>query len=358
MNILHIASITEFAYSGVCVVVPKHVIEQSRVANVAFINVNNQRIEELKNYQIDYKSPFSIGNIYAEYIRPDIVIFHECYRVEYLKIYPILLKENIPYIIIPHGELSVEAQKHKLIKKKIANILLFNRFISKATGIQCLSEREKNNTNFKCKKFIATNGISIPKEIKKEFSDSIIKFVYIGRIDSYHKGLDILISAIAKKSELLRQNRCFFDLYGPHSNKVAESINEMIRRAGVTDIVKLHDGVSGNEKISILLESDIFVQASRFEGMPLGILEALSYGLPCLVTQGTTLGEEIEANCAGWMAKTEVNSLAQALQRVIKDKSQYFMRGKAARNFIKNNYAWKMIAERTVKEYENMICAK
>ena len=48
------------------------------------------------------------------------------------------------------------------------------------------------------------------------------------------------------------------------------------------EVVKLNREIDEEEKRQILLDTDVFIQTSRFEGMPMGILEALSYGLPCL----------------------------------------------------------------------------
>mgnify|MGYP003308559639 CR=1 FL=1 len=57
----------------------------------------------------------------------------------------------------------------KWLKKKIANITLFNHFINGAKAIQCLSQRELDSTKFGRQKFIGTNGINIPEKKKSSF---------------------------------------------------------------------------------------------------------------------------------------------------------------------------------------------
>ena len=69
-----------------------------------------------------------------------------------------LIKKKIPYVIIPHGSLSIKSQRHKYIKKKIGNFLIFNRFIKRANFIQCLSQRELLETKFDVQKFVVPNG--------------------------------------------------------------------------------------------------------------------------------------------------------------------------------------------------------
>ena len=68
----------------------------------------------------------------------------------------------------------------------------------------------------------------------------------------------------------------------------------MINDYGINGLVHLRREVEGSEKESVLIGSDVFIQTSRFEGMPMGILEAMSYGIPVLITEGTTLGEYVK----------------------------------------------------------------
>ena len=85
MNILHIAKISNSPFNGVFVVVPEHVRMQQQHANVAFLNLKNESIPGIAN-QISYTPSFSLTSLSPPFSRPDIVIFHEVYRPEYLSI--------------------------------------------------------------------------------------------------------------------------------------------------------------------------------------------------------------------------------------------------------------------------------
>jgi glycosyltransferase involved in cell wall biosynthesis len=343
--------------NGVCVIVPQYVIDQRRFADVGFINVRNIKIDSVGE-NITFTKPFKLAELPEPYNRPDLVVFQETYREEYLQISAELRRNNVPYITVPHGELRVEAQKKKYVKKIAANIAFFNRFIDKALAVQCLSQMEYDNTHFGKKKIIIPNGMDVPDVKKESFCNDKndgIKFIYIGRLDARQKGLDIMVSAIRLKADMLRENNCHFKIYGPDIKGRAKKLKALIEKAGVSDLLEQNGPVSGAEKKEVLLDGDVFIQTSRYEGMPLGILEAMSFGLPCLVTRGTALGEKVESSRAGWVAETNAESVAQKLEQVIRDKKTFREKGLHGRKVVETEFSREKIAAETVEMYKKLL---
>ncbi|NLC16679.1 MAG: hypothetical protein GX756_02230, partial [Clostridiales bacterium] len=195
MTILHIANLSNKREIGINVVVPKHVYYQSKYTNTALLNLSDYNYE---NQDIKVFNRIEINKLDEPFNRPDLVIFHGIYFLNYIKIAKNL--KNIPYIIVPHGSLCKKAVKShffKFIKKAVAHILLFNSFIKNAKAIQFLSKGEQENSYFSKKDIIIPNGIELPQDFNRPIKENDeINIVFIGRKDKTHKGLDLLLKAV------------------------------------------------------------------------------------------------------------------------------------------------------------------
>lgn len=237
----------------------------------------------------------------------------------------------------------------------MGNLLLFNKFVNGAVAIQCLSENELKLTRFRKNKFIGTSGINMPEKRKNSFNKDKIDFVYIGRLESYIKGLDLMIKAVNHKKKFLKENNCRFYIYGPDYKGRYANVEKLIVENGVEDLVFLSHEVSGSTKENILLSADIFIQTSRTEGLPLGILEAMSYGLPCLITEGTTLVESVKRYNAGWTCETNFISISETLCEAIENKSDYIKKSDNAIQCIEESFGWDEVSLDNFNKYKKYI---
>lgn len=331
MTVLHIACIGHDGTNGVHLAVPRMVAAQRDFADVHFWNIAEEKRPKLA-------------------ARPDLVVFHEVYRPRYPAIARALRRRGIPYVLVPHGGLTVWARKKHFLKKTAANCLLFGRFIRGAAAVQCLSKAELDATHHP-RKFIGTNGVT-PAPIARTAPFSGKNFLYIGRLDAYQKGLDRLLAALSLcKAELLAAD-CRVHLYGPDKHSRRAKLARLVRRYGLEELVRLQDAVYGAEKERLLLEADYFIQTSRFEGMPLGVLEALGCGLPCILTPGTGLAGMLQEYDAGWAVGDDPQQIAAGILRVLSEQDALPQKSKNARRLIAERFAPAQVARQTLKEYE------
>ncbi len=356
MIILHIAWLDAMQASGVNVVVPDHVRYQRQYADTALWCVHDRpAVKDLKQVF----TAKTLDELPAPYNRPDIAVFHETYIPAFFPIYRTMRKRGIPYVIVPHSELNKTAQEKSHWKKVIVNALCYRSICEHAAGIQCLTEHERENCIFGNHRFIAPNGIAPQPVTKTSFRQAETRFVYIGRLQTYMKGIDILVEAFAREKDFLTANHCHLDIYGPDDDRgehYADAVRGLIHDNQADSLITLHDAVYGKEKEAVLLDSDIFIQTSRNEGMPMGILEALTYGLPCLVTMGSAMGRPVAHANAGWCAETDPEAVAKALVQAVKERDRLADKSRGALACAKT-YEWNTVAKTAVEEYRRL-CGK
>ena len=356
MVILHIAHLDSLRASGVNAVVPQHVIHQRNYADTALWNVGEPMKFEGVEQQFSVKS---LDELPMPYRAPDIAVFHELYRPKFLPIAKALRRRGIPYVVVPHSSLNRAAQKKGMLKKCVANLFLFKPFCAHAVGIQCLSQTEMDERVFGGTPFIATNGISPQTTVKASFRSDGLRFVYIGRLEPYIKGIDILLRAFSSEKALLHKHNCRLDIYGPDSDNgidLTDRLNQLTEAADADDIITIHPPVFGQDKERVLLDSDIFIQTSRNDGMPMGILEALTYGLPCLVTKGTALETMIAESNAGWGVETNASAVAFAIRQAVEERGKLPEKSRGALRCAEQ-FRWDKVAKDAVEQYAQL-CQK
>lgn len=287
---------------------------------------------------------------------PDIVQFHSVYWAEYIGFYKALLCKGIPYVVQLHGALSEANYKKHKWKKWIANTLFFNEYLKNAKTIIYLSKREQEVSIVPKINKVASvlpNGCAAPiYPVSDRIPSSPIDLVYIGRLAIEHKGLDLMMLAINEVKKM-RDIDCHFSFYGNLQDSDAERFLSMLKPfKGFADF---YGGIYGEEKYKRLHESDIFIQTSRFEGLPMGVLEALSYGVPCILTPGTNLAEIVKESGAGWETAFDYKQMSLIIRKAIKDYITNYktMRDNAVR--LSRKYNWDYIAIKSIELYKKLI---
>lgn len=354
MKILHISDIVNPNGNGVAVAMSYYLKYEEKYEDVAVYNLNKDFSCECK--KIFNKSNFnSISLLPNGFNKPDLVVFNEVYKKEYLKIYKYCLKNNIPYIIIPHGCLVKIAQNKKRIKKILGNLLFFNKFIKNAIAIQFLNNEEKENTKIKYKNYIISgNGVD---DFEKENinNENEKELIYIGRYSIYHKGLDMLAKICNDYSSWFRNNKVKIILYGRSSTNDLEILNELIKKYKIKDILIVNGPVYGGEKRNVLTSSYAFIQTSRHEGQPMGIVEAMALGLPCIVTEGTNFSNFINEHKCGIGVKFDSLEIFNAIKKICMSNE---LRNDYAKNSIKSAkdyFSWNKIIKNLDSNYKSII---
>ena len=354
MKILHISSIGLSA-EGIGTVISKLIPEQIKQGNDVRIlsTYENLIYKDLNILNITNKKEFI--KLINEWT-PDIVQFHSVYRLPFIYFYKVLRKKNIPYLIQMHGALSEENFKKNRFKKIIANTLLFNNYLQNANAALFLNKEELNKCVVKSlfkNTFILPNGCDKVSNVNLERKcKSFIDIVFLGRVSIVHKGIDVLCDAI----DLLMKNydnTFTISFYANPNDDDLPILKNRIKRYG--DVIKYKGGIYGDEKDKRLRETDIFILTSRFEGMPMALLEALSYGIPAIVTPGTNMADMLRKVDAGWIAELSPESIAKTIKQAINQFSNSPTRFRECAYELGTSLNWENIAKQSIEIYKKII---
>lgn len=112
--------------------------------------------------------------------------------------------------------------------------------------------------------------------------------------------------------------------------------------------------VTGKALYELFTNCYLFVLPSEIEGLPTVLLEAMSYGNCCLVSD---ISENLEAlNDFGYSFRnTDVNSLTEKLKYLISNPNAVETVKKHAREYVLENYLWDKIADEFEKLYKTVL---
>jgi glycosyltransferase involved in cell wall biosynthesis len=108
-----------------------------------------------------------------------------------------------------------------------------------------------------------------------------------------------------------------------------------------------------------LAEADVFVLASKWEGFPRSILEAMRAGLPVVATDVGGCGESVAEGVTGYLVEKEnVEALRERIARLIDSPETRGHMGRAGRARFEAEFTFGAMYEKTVRVYEEALSRK
>jgi glycosyltransferase involved in cell wall biosynthesis len=108
--------------------------------------------------------------------------------------------------------------------------------------------------------------------------------------------------------------------------------------------------VSGSLLEELLCHARIFVQPSELEGMSIGLLEAMSYGLPCIASD-IPENQEVTGLAALQFRSGDIASLTAALSWALEHPEGAAEIGRAARDRVAAQFSWDRVIDQLVSLY-------
>lgn len=348
-------------------------------------------------YTIDYESPPKLtGDFTKTVVRDGVRIHYFCRAWEGARFSPALKKQmevalpqfdavhshntfltlnrevaslchrlGKPAFYHPHGALDQRLVKGWGLKalKKRAYIACYEGVqLKRAAAIFALSESESMQVEgwgIATPIHILLNGIDVLEppsvEVLSDFrlhwkipEDSPV-LLFIGRI-SEKKGVHCVIEAMP---EILRKYpKAVFMICGPRDNEPAYTarLDATVETLGLKDSIRWTGFLNDSQKVSALASAGLFVHPSLSEGMAMSILEAMGFGLPCVITPGCYMPAAMQEGAA-LESRHEAGAVAQTILQALDDPEGTAEVGRRASAYIKRHHAWAGIARKTVELY-------
>ena len=134
------------------------------------------------------------------------------------------------------------------------------------------------------------------------------------------------------------------------SSHSMDYFQELKALAGQNENIIFTDFVGGRDLEELFSNAYVFVLPSDVEGMAIGLLEAMSYGNCCLVSDIPENTEVVE-NKAISFKRSNVQDLKKQLEELIADPEKVKQYKKEAADFICQKYNWDCIVDKTVDVY-------
>jgi glycosyltransferase involved in cell wall biosynthesis len=204
------------------------------------------------------------------------------------------------------------------------------------------------------------NGVEIPTKGKTLY-DRVINALTTARL-SEEKGVDVLLRAFAI---VVRQEKTI-KLVVIGDGPLESELKRLAQSLGLVESV---DFMGMTRNVAQHLKSgDIFVLPSRTEGLSNALLEAMSYGIPCVATNAGGNSELLGAGdekipSQGYVIARngllvnpdDVKGLSEAILYVIRHQRAGEEMGRRGRKFIEENFSIDLVADKYISLYEHML---
>jgi glycosyltransferase involved in cell wall biosynthesis len=273
-------------------------------------------------------------------------------------------KNNLPYILRPLGTLDpADLNKKKLLKKIYAN-LWEKPNLAGAARVHFTTEQEcRVSARFgvQTKDIIVPLGVELPTAkpelgiTRKELgiAPEIPLILFMSRIDR-KKGLDILIPAL---ENLLKVGKQFhFVLAGgnPQEPEYIKDIQDKINTSTLGKVTTIAGFVRGEKKLGLLQDADIFVLPSYYENFGIAVAEAMTVGIPVVISNGVHIWDAVEAAEAGWVSECNLEDFTTKLSLALDDRHEAQRRGLNGQKYALEHYIWAAIAKQILTIYQDL----
>jgi glycosyltransferase involved in cell wall biosynthesis len=283
--------------------------------------------------------------------KPDLVHIHMSYKGSFYRksIILMLIKLfNVPVLLHVHGSSFKDFYSSlNFIGRAYCNFIL-----NKSDKLIVLSKEWYDYfSKFVKKENIAIlyNGVDTIEQTFQRHNSTPIA-LFMGRLGK-RKGIYDLLKSIKLLNE--KKIECEFLLAGDGE---IEKVKIDITKLNIKENVRVLGWINNEQKRELLIKSDILVLPSYNEGLPMAILEGMSYGLPIISTPVGGIPEAVKDDINGYLVEPgDIEGLASSLEKLIVNPKLRISMGGTNQKAIQENFSLKSLMDSLEEIYNNTI---
>ncbi|KIQ11789.1 glycosyltransferase [Rhodococcus sp. MEB064] len=139
--------------------------------------------------------------------------------------------------------------------------------------------------------------------------------LFLARLQARKRPVDFVDAAVAVLAE---GHSARFTLIGPDEGE-GDAVSSRIAGSGAGDSIEWRGALPPERTLDAMREADVYVLPSVNEPYPMSVLEAMSVGIPVIVTDTCGLAPMVAENACGAVTNGTVESLTAALSALLAD---------------------------------------
>jgi len=276
----------------------------------------------------------------------DIVHVHLFPADLFVAIVSLFLPRNIKFIFSEH---NVYNRRRSIKLYKVIDRFVYSRYCR----IICVSEMVKYELD-KYLPEVADKSIVIKNAVEvedfEETRDKEYDIIFVGRLERA-KGVDVLLKAI----QILEKNRSValrVAIVGDGSQVgYLRRITQDLEIRSRVEFLGIRQDIS-----QLMRNSKVFVLPSRWEGLPMVILEAMANKVPIIATSVGGIPEIISDGVTGLLVKTDdPEELAEKVRMLLDDSSLRKRLSISAFEKVKSEYSIKEYCTNVLRLYDEVL---
>jgi glycosyltransferase involved in cell wall biosynthesis len=294
------------------------------------------------------KVPTGLGAVLRQ---ADLLVLHSGWTLYNVRAASVARRLGVPYLLEPRGAYDPHIVRRKRFLKKAWWISMERELVSRARAIHVFFEPERAHLQalgYTGEVVVASNGAYPPNGTTWD-GGSGGYVLWLGRFDPEHKGLDLLLEGLRV---LPPDDRPHLRVQGPDWRGKKGLVRRMVSRLGLERWVTVGEAAYGHDKRALLSRARGFVYPSRWDACPNSVLEAVSIGLPTLVTP-YPLGRYLAVREGALLAEPTPGSLADGLRRLVApDASEA---GRMGSQLVAEELSWDRVARSWLEQVEALL---